>query len=194
MCHRQMTLEEVGFTTEEDDRAKERHEMKVRMKGELIEKGMVSNALGSITKAAKKIRCDPRTLKSAIDGHPVRLSTATNICKVLYLELLEGIIPISKPEALLPDGTKQEKTEFAKATIGASLAARAAINASLGHHGENSPEEVGYVLSMLLYDYTAHLPEEDRFYFINTICSGAKKAIIHGGLVSEEPEETTESN
>lgn len=170
--------------------------MKVRLRRELVEKRfeekLVANGLNSKIEAAKEIGCDPRILKAAVEGNPIRLDTATKICKFLEQDPHSIIIMNSSMDMALPAAANEEKTEFSNVVIGAALSADAAINSSLNHHGENNPAEVGYVLTMLLYHNAANLPEQDRLYFVNTVGEAAKKALIHGGLASEAPENVAE--
>ena len=129
--------------------------MKVSMKEELIEKGIVAKGFKTKPEAAKKIGCDPRTLGSAINGDRVLLRIAMKICKALDLKRLDAITQNSNEDTPLPVETTEERilSEFSKATKGASQSAIAVIDASLEYLGKKSPEEVAFVLTRLICHY-----------------------------------------
>ena len=84
--------------------------MKVRMNGELVEKGIIELGI-TFSEAAKKVGCDARTLDRAIRGSLVRHGIAIKICKKLELKQ-EEVIELGKSTHESPNFSNPRVIEY----------------------------------------------------------------------------------
>lgn len=172
------------------------------MKGQLIEKAITESPdLGSVVDAAKKIKCDPRTLGSAIRGLPVLLSTATIICKILGLNTEEAIISHEEGKALHLDIDKYikmskeigESEYISEAAMTASMAGGDAIAKTLKRYNADNLSEVTTTLSLIILSYATELILKDPsvgYSFMDDI-SNRVKSSLDVGLGNDFSETTT---
>lgn len=156
--------------------------MKVQMRKEAIQKGIIELGIVTLKDAANKANCNLRTFKRAINGSPVQLRTAKRICEGLRLDPMEALEVPRKGNIVISQVLNARLEEYgieeiAEAELVAFEAAGKAIRETLETHGEYTQEQVSNVLAILFLffgmEFTANNPKT-AIFFVDEIAHDVK--------------------
>ena len=172
---------------------RKRKTMKVRMRANHVMGGMIAKGYKSPKEAVKKMGCDERTLRRAINGLPVQQNTARKICKAFDLDPESTIIydqqmdahSVHEKEVGIDDSSVTPvELEPGPIVLGVGylgevcVAAGSAIESTfLSRQDRYSHLELIEVLSLLIAGYATEVAKKDRetaLFFIEDIAHKAK--------------------